>query len=266
MMVNVQRKNTGLSSEFADLASGIIDGTGVRLPTSGPIANGDFLKRVGGVIVGAAAGGSSIADAMLLKSFFTAYGIMPANTFHEDLFAYPAPDFSNLNGGSLVQSASLQTFNGVGSPANWGYDLLASKSKILAICGMSRQIGPTGTGIFLSNTLAGTPTTPDGYLMWFDAIVPIFQLYKIVAGVLSSLASYSVVAPPNTSTSPSVAIAFYYDDATDKLIAFARFGSECWFPIINITDATFTVFRYVGIRTFGGTPTIYGTPFAIYAE
>lgn len=232
-MAQIQRLKTGRSSQFADSA------------------------------------GSNMADSMLLKSFFAEQGLLPADIDFESLFTFPATDFENSTGGSVVTSMSrvlLTTPNN--NALNLGWDMGAAKSKVLAIVGMVRP-KTGGMGIFISPNLPATNGTRSAYQLQLDCANGRILLNRYDAGgAETTLITQANIGPVNGVTGPSIALALYYDDATDRLVGFMRIGSECWFPVIDTTDATFTTMRYVAISCgSAGTPSMWaGCPVAIYNE
>ncbi len=207
------------------------------------------------------------ADYMLLKDFFDQQGLLPPTTLIEELYDYPARDFSNLNGGTLAINMSRGKFTpAVNSVANWGWDIGSLKGTILCLIGMAR-VRNSDLGIFIGSAAPGATEIADGsYLADFAAGG--ISIYKYTGGTFTQLGTDASIGPPDTTGSPSFALGFYYDDATNRLIAFARVGSECWFPVVDLTDSSFTTMRYVGIRIGPVGAPIYwsGTPIAIYTS
>ena len=67
----------------------------------------------------------------------------------------------------------------------------------------------------------------------------------------------------------TVGMAMYYDAATDLLKCFIRYGSEAWIPVFELTDSSFSNFRYYGIFISGngaGNVAWATCPLALYAQ
>jgi hypothetical protein len=224
----------------------------------------------GSVVIGPDSSVDDPIENSTLRGFFRKQGFLPAEVVKEELYNYPAPDFSNLNGGTLDRSMSRIKFTpgGVGAAANWGWDSGGEKSKLLAIMSLSR-VKNAGIGIFFADSLPAASEIPDGsYLFNVQANTPDFEIFKKAGGGFTSLGSQTSVIPTDSFGAPSFGLAFYYDDATNRLIAFLRMGSEAWWPIIDITDASFTTMRYIGIRNGAASATQIvwsGVPLEIYA-
>lgn len=225
--MSVQRAGTGRSAEFAD-------------------------------------SGVDLVETMMYKSFFTANNLMPSTTFKEELNTFPTPDFQNLNGGTFAISMSRAKMVVSGNPANFGWDLGAAKSTILQI-GVGMRPRGFGMGFFLSSTLPNAGEIPNNSYVWvWEVNVARAAIYKITAGpTYTLLGSESGV---DASLVANSGMAAYYDDATNRLIFLARGGSEQWFPVVDITDTSFTTFRYCGYRWGAGSALNFftTTPMGIY--
>lgn len=203
---------------------------------------------------------------LLLKSFFSAQSLLPANTIREDLHTYAAPDFTNYNGGTAVRSMSRMRFAAANNAvANWGWDMGALKSTVLFAVGMAR-VRNSDLGLFMCDSLPNAAEPPNNsYLL--DCTASGFQIYKRSGAAWTSLGAESSVGVQDTAYACSSALALYYDDASNRLVGFVRMGSENWFPLIDITDSSFTTMRYVGFRVGSvGSPVYWtGAPIGIYA-
>lgn len=220
-------------------------------------------------------GGGDMTDSMLLKSFFTAQGLLPASTFLEELYTYPDPPIKNLAGGTLARSMSRAKFSPAGvGPVNWGWDLGSSKGEILIVSGMNR-LSPAPVGnvsLFVTDTLPAAAELSNGSYIAFASAGGEYAIYKRAAGtyaLVASSAPEAIIIPPVGADTESFAFALYYKASTNRLIIFVRHGSECWIPAVDTTDATFGTMRYVGVRPnwASGTPPQWsGTPLAIYSD
>lgn len=235
-MAAKQRLGTGISGEYAEKND--------QAPSVGnDIVNKTYADSL-------LAGTITLAEDLLLKSFFAHNGFLlngTFTTFKEEVYDYPTPDYQNLGGGSLTKSMSQELYVSPGTTqANWGWNLGAAKGKILAIITGRPQIN--GFGIGLSSSLPSAAELPVGsYYATFNHSE--FSLYKIVAGPSTVLLStITTLLNGSSYASPTFSLAFYYDDATDRLIVFARVGPEMWFPVLDITDSSFTTFQYVSVR------------------
>jgi hypothetical protein len=187
---------------------------------------------------------------------------MPATTFHEDLYLYPARDFSNLNGGSLTVNRSRAKYASA-AIANWGWDIGSAKTKILFITYMNVANGASDLSIFVADTTPTASEVANGtYMLNISGTTT--AIFKRASGSFTSLGSdtHSGIQA-NSSSSMEVGVALYYDDSTGTLIAFLRKSGQ-WMPIVDITDSSFTTMRYVGYRVGGGTPIHWVNTVAIY--
>lgn len=242
----------------------ILDATNIITYVTEDITN-DWVN----IKIESSGGGGGGSDDPLGKAFFVHNGLMPANTFKEELYDYPATDFANLNGGTKSVSMSRARFTPGGSNvANWGWDIGSSKSQILFIMGMMRG-RQNQTSMFITNTLPAAAQIEDAYNFDLEPGVPDIALLKRASGSWSGLGSEAKLVPTNSDAGMSFGMALYYDDTTNHLICFLRLGGE-WFPIIDTTDSTFTTMRYCGIfndsSTGAGSVVWSGVPMAIYTD
>lgn len=208
--------------------------------------------------------GITMAQALLAKSFFSAQGLLPSETFLEELFTFPAPDFQNLAGGALTRSMSTGKFVGAAVTAsNFGWDIGSEKSKILMMF-HAQRIRSNNIDIFFADTLPAAGEVPDGSYL-FDTAVGQYALYKRSGGAFALVSSVLAAIDNGTPTLDS-GLALYYDAVTHRLVAFIRTSPEVWFPILDVTDASFTTMRYAGIRFVGAQTWFNNTPLAIYTE
>ena len=204
-----------------------------------------------------------MADAMIIRPFFSAQGLLPPSTFLEDLFTITAPTFQNLAGGTLTPSMStLKYVPAAAVPANFGWDIGSEKSTILMLLHLQR-FRSNDIIMFFTDTLPAAGEIPDGsYLV--DTQGGTYVLYKRAGGVFTPLVTVNTI--DNGTPTLDSGLSLYYDDATDRLVVFIRTSPECWFPIIDTTDASFTTMRYVGIRFNGGNTCFSNTPLAVYTN
>jgi len=230
----------------------------------------EFLDGTGAWSSPTAAG--SAADIMLMKPFFTEQGFLPATTHREDLYTFPAADFSNLNSSTLSRSMSrAKVTTSASSPANFGWDVGALKTKILFILtGMRCQPGTGTFALFFADSLPSAAELPNGSYQFFiqGNATAQCQLFKRAAGAYTALGSAEPqVIPSYAVTAGNFGVAMYYDDSTGRLIGFVRLGAEAWFPICDTTDSSFTTMRYVGVRlSYSGASQFHWmkTPMGIY--
>jgi hypothetical protein len=213
----------------------------------------DNVGFAGSAIIGPDSVVQEPNEQQLGLAFFRKQGLLPDEIFLEGLYDFPTPDFQNLAGGTLTPSmASLKFVGAAVGASNFGWDLLASKSKILMIF-HSQRSRAGDTGIFFTDTLPAAAEIPDGsYIV--DTAIGLYVLLKRAAGSFVELSRNSVI--DNGTPTLDSGFAFYYDSVTNRLIAFIRTSPECWFPVIDTTDASFATMRYVGIR-FNGSTTWY---------
>jgi len=211
-------------------------------------------------------------DASWLKSFFSAQGLLPKTKIFEDLATFRAPDYSNLNGASAPsRSRSRAKFTSSSSPANWGWDLGASYSKVLFIVGMLRTPGGVATSSFLTvgKTLPATTTPKEHYFWGPENSSSRVSLYRSDATPTTTLIASDANINPNTIAGPDGAYGIYVDAVAHvQVCAMALGGRVMYPPIADQADANIsgTVLRYVGLY-FGGAPIVTwaGCPVIAYA-
>lgn len=207
-----------------------------------------------------------MADSLLLKPFFTAQGLLPSTIIREDLYTWPAADFSNLNGGTAGVTSGRLRFTQSGNPACLGWDMGASYAKTLIALGGLRPVG-FNAGIFLSRTVGGPVTTEpkDGFLAVMGTGGTF--LYRSTGGGVQTLQVTEAALSSSLSTAGADnAMALAYDGTTVKI--FVRYGSETWIQAISQADASFANFRYAGIHLSApGSAVIWAAcPLGIYGQ
>lgn len=211
--------------------------------------------------------------AILGKRFFIRQGLMPGQSsprlgfIREDIDNFPAPDFTNFNGGSLARSMSLGKFTPSGNPANFGWGLGASYSKVLMILGMTRMLSAFYVGISIGTAAAHATTGRQrGYHAGWEPNSVSSRLYKSDGvGGDNPLASDPTFLPPG-ATSPPASIALYVDGSIGRVIMFTRWGAEQWWPILDVTDGTYSAFQSVSIQMYLGGVQYFSVPLGVYAE
>lgn len=200
------------------------------------------------------------AEQQLALGFFRKHGLLPDDVLLEELYNFPAPDFQNLAGGALTISMTTGKFVGAAVGAsNFGWDLLAEKSRVLMMLHLQR-FRSNDVAIFFTDTLPAAAEIPDGsYLI--DTQGGAYVLLKRSGGTFTPLVT--VTAIDNGSPTLDSGLALFYDDATNRLVVFVRTSPECWFPIIDTTDASFTTMRYVGLRFVGSVTQFNNCPISI---
>lgn len=209
------------------------------------------------------------SDTLLQKSFFSAQGLLPTGIIREDLFTFPAPDWSNLASGTLVRSMSRGRFTASGNPANLGWNLGGTKSKVLFILGGMRAISGFSIGIAVGT--AANPASanlPQGYAGAFDFNSSRVDIFKgDGAGTNTFLPpAESTINPINTSQAGNLAMAIYVDGGSGRIVLFVKFGGEQWFPVVDITDGTYASFQTVAIQMFPAGVNWFICPMGIYAQ
>lgn len=195
-------------------------------------------------------------DLLWGKKFFEDEGFLPSTKMFEYVGTPPA--FSGTAGtGTWTREAGAARASTANAIA-W-YDLGASKSKILFVLGC---ILKKGTDIFSVILAPNQPTAedPDGFLMINWSSGP--AIYKNVSGVGTRLDSSTGF----TNVDYMCGYALYYDDATDVLKMFLRFGQGQWFLAQSATSTQFTTLRYMCIQAGTAADQRFITPFVCYAQ
>ena len=250
-------------TQWYDGAGAPAGGTGINGDYYLNTTNGDVYKKAAGAwgVVGnlkgstgatgddGPAGADGDSDPLGLD-FFAHNDLLPSTTYKEELLDWPAPDYQNLASGTLSRVMSRARFLQSGNPGNFGYDTGALRDEILAIAffrGVAFNIGWS-----FSNVAVAAAQEPDGsYLFVTEPSISRMTVYKKAAGAFTVIASESTLFQTSGATIPTIGIAAYYKDTGNLLKLFVKFGHEQWFPVIELTDASFTTMRYVTVRISG---------------
>ena len=235
-------------------------------------ATGRLQQFVGGAAQNVAnlSDATSAGDIILEKPFFSANGILPANVIREDLYTMPAWDFANF--GAVTKEFSMSRLR-TGGEQNWnfGWDLGAEYGKVLFIVN-SFKTTACSLRLFLTDTLPTLSSdVPDNlYTLIGDGSSQAMYLYKRVAGTYTELVSdgfFSIFNNSGVYAGPMYGMAIYYDATTDRLVGLVK-AEGGWLPILEVTDAEFSQFRYVGINflPLAGQRAWVSVPMGIYAE
>jgi hypothetical protein len=189
-------------------------------------------------------GGASLLD-VFYRDFFTQAGMLPANILFEEIYTFPAEDFTvNLGPGAaptLTQSMSRQKVQSNGNTDfRYGWDTGADRDKILWILGGLRLRG-FSVGIFVS------PVADQGagaFDLCNEPFAGVGIQLRTTAGNDASGQDY---LEDSLTRNREASFALYYDRTVPIVKAFVRFGAEQWWPIGTIS-ADLGVMRYVGIR------------------
>lgn len=210
------------------------------------------------------------ADILLGLDFFEEHGLMPANTIREDLYTMPAGDFENF---SVVTKSFLMSRLRTGgeNPWNFGWDMGGEKTKVLFVLAGLKSTG-THFQLFMTDTLPTDATTlPNGTYMYLaNGVDQAMHFYKHDSDVDTQLdvdGFYSIINNVAAYSGPTYGMAFYFDAAANRLVGLVKHEGG-WIPILDITDASFSQFRYVGFRyfPFSGQRCWINVPLGIYAE
>ncbi|OFV81082.1 MAG: hypothetical protein A2W26_13440 [Acidobacteria bacterium RBG_16_64_8] len=212
----------------------------------------------------------AINETTLGKAFFSAQGILPANVIREDFYTMPAGDFANF--GAVTKEFSMSRLR-TGGEQNWnfGWDLGAEYGKVLFVVN-SFKTTACSLRLFLTDTLPTLSSdVPDNlYTLIGDGSSQAMYLYKRVAGTYTELVSdgfFSIFNNSGVYAGPMYGMAIYYDATTDRLVGLVK-AEGGWLPILEVTDAEFSQFRYVGINflPLAGQRAWVSVPMGIYAE
>lgn len=208
---------------------------------------------------------ASLADPLMLKSFFSTHGLLPSNVIREDLFTFPAPDYQSLNGGTLTRTLGhakiAATAAGV---AKLLWDLGADYTKVLIILGGCRA-RQWSAGVTVEKQTSGA----DGWAFNADFWNGKFSLGKTVAGTGTVVAGDTTLHAVDTYAAPTFSLALYIDTNAPAQKAFVRWGSEMWITDCeSTTSGAMDQARYAGVWL---SPNVaasywYSCPLGIYAE
>lgn len=234
----------------------------------GSVSDGQLLKRSGSSVIGVSATGVfDEADLRLGKTFFSTNSLLPATTYQEQLYTMPAPDFSNLNSGTLTRTMGQIEYLTSGTNVhNFGWDTGAARTKLLFIMS-SVKTRNNGLQMFFCDSAPGVGEPPNTlYMFNLDINGSQLQIQKRAGGAYTTLVTYNKFLINDAYASAGVDMAFYYDDSANSLRGFLRYGLAMWFQVITVTDSSFTTMRYAGFRiaSTGGLTSWMGCPMALY--
>ncbi len=205
--------------------------------------------------------GGISSDSIFKKSFFAKQGYLPKKKIfeyvHDDI---PAPDFTNLNGGSIARVGNRVKVTCSGTPMNFGWDMGAAYTKVLMVSLLGRQAnGQTQIGFFISHTQPSGNEITDGFLFATTPFTGGCAVAKFVAGAFSSAPideAHIVTTAQGDAGTHSTGTALYVDAAGVQM-AWVLMGGY-WMPLSAPAAATSPAdFRYVGYR-----PNLVTQPYA----
>ena len=221
-------------------------------------------------IFGPVASSSTSVSDPLGKAFFSSQGLLPANTFLEELNNFPDPPVQFLGAGSLTRLRSKATVVSVATGLI-GWDLGSGKGEVLFIIGDTRAqgVGADNDNICFSSsvpTSLSTPANSNLYIMETNS-----NRYSLVdAGGGFTVAPAGCVPPvcvSSFSTSGAqVALACYYKASTGAIKFFRRDGAGQWESMIEITESTLASVRAISLQLGGTYTTGWVCPIGIYTN
>lgn len=210
----------------------------------------------------------SVSDP-LGKAWFTSQGLLPANTFLEQLNNFPDPPVQFYTGGGNRTLSRSRMLVATGLVSLLGWDLGSAKGEVLFIIGDTRPQGTGGSNanFSFSPSVPGTVFVPAGsntYIMETNS-----NRYSIVdAGAGFTVSPTGCVPPPCVGGFPtdgtSTGIACYYKASTGAIKFFRRCGQGQWESMIEITQSTLASVRAVSLQCGGGYTTGWVVPIGIY--
>lgn len=269
------KDNTVTASSFI----GPLDGTAVRAralqsATSDVTTNGAAEPTAGQVLTAINAGSASwqtnIGDP-LGKAWFASQGLIPANTFLEQLNDFPDPPVSFYTGGGSRTLSRSRMLVATGTVSLLGWDLGSAKGEVLFIIGDTR---PQGTGgdncnfCFSSSvpSSVSTPANSNVFIMETNS-----NRYSLAdAGGGFTVGPTGCVPPPCLAGFPTfgsqTGIACYYKASTGAIKFFRRCGQGQWESMIEITQSTLASVRAVSLQCAGNYTTGWVCPIGIYTS
>jgi len=161
---------------------------------------------------------------------------------------YTIPAFDDSDGTALTITDSVAKA-AVGAEASWaGWDLSASKTKLLAIAYVhSSTSNYIGVGFNVS-TLPAT-TLVDSYEATFDGAGGHSELAKYVSGGLTAIQTDDTIYQNDVVTSAVWGIALYVEDDIQKV--FIKSGTANWLQVLADTDPDHDSFQSFYLRHYG---------------
>ncbi len=198
--------------------------------------------------------GSRSHDSFFDLSYFAKIGRLPKKKIiaymHDDI---PAPDFTNMGGGSISRvNNRMRVVCGI-PPNNFGWDLGAAYTKILMISMLGKQsTDSTGIGIFISHTQPGSEIV-DGFHATSSAHYAQMSVDRFAASSVAASPiqeSYLIGTPESLVGGPNVASALFIDVGANEMVLFCRVGGSEWIQVNAPVSCSAgpADFRYVGYR------------------
>lgn len=193
------------------------------------------------------------------KAYFDDNGFLPGTTILEEEDSFPPNDFV-YGTTPTIGAASVKL--SAGSPSHYGWDLGGSYNKVLIILGSVRIPPSYSVGLFIGQASSSDANPPQGYFSVMD-LSSAFDIFKTpTGGGWASIINDSFYAPGAFTGQ-----ALYYDKLTGRLVAFARFGMERWYKVLDTTDSSYAAQAInAGIIMFSTSPVWAACPVGIYAE
>jgi len=186
--------------------------------------------------------------------FFTSLGLIGGSTGMVPLISSHTtiPTFSDSDGTALTITNSV-ALAGTGAAASWaGYNLSASKTKLLAIA----YVHPSTSnyiGLGFHTSTLPTSTLVDSYEATFDGAGGHSELAKYVSGSLTALQTDATIYQNDLVYSAVWGIGLYVDVDNDIQKSFFKGSSGQWVQVLADTDTAHTsaTFQSFYLRHYG---------------
>ena len=167
---------------------------------------------------------------------------------------YTIPAFDDSDGTALTITDSVAK-SAAGAEASWaGWDLSASKTKLLAIA----YVHPSTSnyiGLGFHTSTLPTDELQNAYEATFDGATASTIIFKNVSGSWSNLASDATIYQDDAVISAVWGIALYVDADNDIQKSFVKSGTAEWIQVVSAADDSsasgLTSFQSVYLRHGG---------------
>lgn len=182
------------------------------------------------------------------ETWLSNQGLLPSVPFRNDLNDFPAADLSETESCVVTRLRSRMQFAGSADFAtavqSWDYGSL--KNKALILVGAITSASYNG-GVYIMKELHTDNRLKKGYQFRYEENTNQWQLFR--HDTESSATSLGTVPLYRGFQDTTMGMAMHVNGTTGLITCLVKFGGEQWWPIFEVTESTYTTFRYAGVTT-----------------
>lgn len=182
------------------------------------------------------------------ETWLQGQNLLPSIVFKNELNNFPAADLSYLDLCAVTRLRSRMQFAGSADFAtaaqSWDYGSLKNNALIAIgeITGASYN-----NGVYIMKELHTDNRCKTGYLFRYEENANQWQVFR--HDDFNSATSLGTLLLYRGSQDTTMGMAMHVNGTTGLITCLVKFGSEQWWPIFEVTDSTYTTFRYAGVVT-----------------